>query len=145
LTLAVAALGWMRPERAPIEALIGLSIALVAAENVWLTGVRGRALPATIAGGLAILAIVAAAGIGRVPPLTLAGLGLFAACYFPLLGRVARPATLRWGLAFLFGLVHGFGFAAVLTEARLEPGRLVRALVGFNAGVEAGQLAIVAL
>ena len=33
----------------------------------------------------------------------------------------------------------------MLTEARLEPGRLVRALVGFNAGVEAGQLAIVAL
>jgi HupE / UreJ protein len=144
LTLALAALGWVRPDRAPIEALIGLSIALVAAENVWLAGGRGRVLPAMVTGGLALLAIAGAAGVGRVPALTLAGLGLFAACYFPLLGRVARPATLRWGLAFLFGLVHGFGFAAVLTEAGLEPGRLARALVGFNAGVETGQLAIVA-
>jgi hypothetical protein len=145
LTLALATLGWVRPERAPIEALIGLSIALVAAENVWLVGTRSRVLPGVVAGGFALLALVAAAGVGRVPALTLAGLGLFAACYFPLLERARRPARLRWGLAFLFGLVHGFGFAAVLADARLDTARLARALVGFNAGVEAGQLAVVAL
>ena len=145
LTLALATLGWVRPERAPIEALIGLSIALVAAENVWLVGARGRALPGVIAGGLVLLAVAAGAGMGRVPALTLAGLGLFAACYVPLLGRARRPARLRWGLAFLFGLVHGFGFAAVLADARLGPARLARALVGFNGGVELGQLAVVAL
>src|SRR5206468_225286 len=50
LTLALAVLGWVRPERAPIEALIGLSIALVATENVWLAGARGRVLPAVVAG-----------------------------------------------------------------------------------------------
>src|SRR5207249_4138468 len=65
LTLALAVLGWVRPERAPIEALIGLSIALVATENVWLAGARGRALPAVVAGALAVLALVAAAGRGR--------------------------------------------------------------------------------
>ena len=145
LTLALAVLGWVRPERAPIEALIGLSIALVATENVWLAGARGRALPGVVAGALAGLALVAAAGVGRVPAVTLAGLALFAACYFPLLRRVTRPAALRWGLAFLFGLVHGFGFAAVLVDARLETTRLARALVGFNTGVEVGQLAVVAL
>ena len=145
LTLALATLGWVRPERAPIEALIGLSIALVAAENVWLVGGRGRALPSVVAGGLALLALVAGAGVGRVPALTLAGLGIFAACYFPLLGQAQRPARLRWGLAFLFGLVHGFGFAAVLADARLDSARLARALVGFNAGVEVGQLAVIAL
>ena len=145
LTLALAVLGWVRPERAPIEALIGLSIALVATENVWLAGARGRALPAVVAGALAVLALVAAAGVGRVPAVTLAGLGLFAACNFPLLRRATRPAALRWGLAFLFGLVHGFGFAAVLADARLETARLAHALVGFNTGVEVGQLAVVAL
>ncbi len=145
LTLALAVLGWVRPERAPIEALIGLSIALVATENVWLAGARGRTLPGVVAGALAVLALVAAAGVGRVPAVTLAGLALFAACYFPLLRRVTRPAALRWGLAFLFGLVHGFGFAAVLVDARLETARLARALVGFNTGVEVGQLAVVAL
>ena len=48
-----------------------------------------------------------------------------------------------WLVAFGFGLVHGFGFANVLMDLGLEKGALVRALVGFNLGVEAGQLAIV--
>jgi hypothetical protein len=44
----------------------------------------------------------------------------------------------------LFGLVHGFGFASVLTDLGLPQGALVLALVGFNLGVEIGQLALVA-
>ena len=51
----------------------------------------------------------------------------------------------RWLVAFGFGLIHGFGFASVLTELGLPRGALVLALVGFNLGVECGQLAIVAL
>jgi hypothetical protein len=51
----------------------------------------------------------------------------------------------RWLVAFGFGLIHGFGFASVLAELGLPSDALVIALVGFNLGVEAGQLAIVAL
>jgi len=51
----------------------------------------------------------------------------------------------RWLVAFGFGLIHGFGFASVLTELGLPRDTLVLALVGFNLGVECGQLAIVAL
>jgi hypothetical protein len=50
----------------------------------------------------------------------------------------------RWMMAFLFGLIHGFGFASVLTDLGLPQDALVIALVGFNVGVETGQLAIVA-
>ncbi len=50
----------------------------------------------------------------------------------------------RWAVAFAFGLVHGFGFASVLADLGLPQGALLLALVGFNIGVEAGQLAIVA-
>ena len=50
----------------------------------------------------------------------------------------------RWVVAFCFGLIHGFGFASVLTELGLPAGALVLSLVGFNLGVEVGQLAIVA-
>ena len=50
-----------------------------------------------------------------------------------------------WIVAFAFGLVHGFGFANVLAEAGLTKASLALALVGFNVGVEIGQLAIVAL
>jgi hypothetical protein len=145
LTLALAVLGVLRPERTAIEALIGLSIALVAAENVWLQTPRGRALPGLVTGLLAALAAGAAAGYGQVPARTLAGLALFAACYFGLLARLARADALRWAIAFLFGLVHGFGFAGVLLEAELPSERLVLALFGFNAGVELGQLGAVVL
>ena len=51
----------------------------------------------------------------------------------------------RWVLAFVFGLVHGFGFASVLADLGLPRGALLTALVAFNLGVELGQLAIVAL
>ena len=50
----------------------------------------------------------------------------------------------RWVVAFAFGLIHGFGFASVLTELGLPRDALVLALVGFNLGVEGGQLTIVA-
>jgi hypothetical protein len=51
----------------------------------------------------------------------------------------------RWAVSFLFGLVHGFGFAGALTEVGLPTSGLVAALVGFNLGVEAGQMLIVAV
>lgn len=50
----------------------------------------------------------------------------------------------RWLVAFGFGLVHGFGFASVLADLGLPRGALALALLGFNLGVEVGQLAIVA-
>jgi len=49
----------------------------------------------------------------------------------------------RWRIAFAFGLLHGFGFAAVLSEMGLPQGARLIALVGFNLGVEVGQLAVV--
>jgi len=49
----------------------------------------------------------------------------------------------RWGVAFAFGLLHGFGFASVLADLGLPGGALALALLGFNVGVELGQLAIV--
>lgn len=143
ITLALAVFGMARPEAAPIEALIGLSIALVAAENLWLADGRRPLVRWALCAVLLALAGLAARGWGSVPALTLAGLALFAVCYFGLLARVARPAPLRAAVAFVFGLIHGFGFAGVLLEAELASERLARALFGFNAGVELGQVAAV--
>jgi hypothetical protein len=144
ITLALAALGRVRPEADAVQALVGLSIALVAAENGWLLAGRPRAVPVAAVAALAGAALLGAAGIGAVPAATHLGLALFAACYFALLARVAEPARLRFAIAFCFGLVHGFGFAGVLTEIQLPQERLLPALLGFNVGVELGQLAIVA-
>ncbi|MGD9906514.1 MAG: HupE/UreJ family protein [Vicinamibacterales bacterium] len=50
----------------------------------------------------------------------------------------------RIALVFAFGLLHGLGFAGVLTDLALPPGDFAVALVGFNLGVEAGQLTVIA-
>ena len=50
-----------------------------------------------------------------------------------------------WAVAFAFGLVHGFGFAGSLAEIGLPQMQLATALFAFNIGVEAGQLAVVAI
>ena len=54
-------------------------------------------------------------------------------------------AQRRWLVAFLFGLIHGFGFANVLSDLGLPMGSLALSLVSFNLGVEVGQLVIVTI
>ncbi|MFC6663165.1 HupE/UreJ family protein [Deinococcus multiflagellatus] len=51
----------------------------------------------------------------------------------------------RWAVAFGFGLMHGFGFSSVLGELVEDRQALVQSLLGFNLGVELGQLALVAV
>lgn len=50
----------------------------------------------------------------------------------------------RWSAAFALGLLHGFGFSAVLVDLGLPRSQLVGVLFGFNVGVEIGQFAVVA-
>jgi hypothetical protein len=146
LTLALAVVGLGRPDPAPIEALVGLSVALIAAENLWLNGGRRALVRWALVATLLAVAIGAARGRGAVPALTLIGLAIFAACYFGLLADAARPAALRAAAAFTFGLIHGFAFAGVLLAAAVPSEELARALVGFNTGVVLGQvLAVVAV
>ena len=63
----------------------------------------------------------------------------------------SRPDDIRlselfpWIVAFLFGLLHGFGFAGALAEIGLPEGDVPLALLTFNLGVEIGQLVIVAV
>lgn len=67
-------------------------------------------------------------------------------CVVGLDNLLRRPTARdhRVWIALFFGLVHGFGFASVLAEAGLPRRAMGLALFAFNAGVEIGQLAIVA-
>jgi hydrogenase/urease accessory protein HupE len=56
--------------------------------------------------------------------------------------RAARP---RFAIVFAFGLIHGFGFAGALAELGLPAAQTPGALLSFNAGVELGQLAVLAV
>ncbi len=55
-----------------------------------------------------------------------------------------RGRDRRWLVSFGFGLVHGFGFASVLAEMHLPRPGLLTSILAFNAGVEVGQVALVA-
>lgn len=90
LTLAAAALGWVRVPGSLVELSIAMSIAYVGALNLLL-----------------------------------------------------RTPSARWGEAFAFGLVHGLGFAGFVGQALAAEPLMLSALLGFNLGVEAGQLAVV--
>jgi hypothetical protein len=144
VTLALAVLGWVRPEPAAVEAVIAFSVLLIAAENVWILAEGDRRVPLCIAAGLVLLTGFALAGFGVLSVLTLVGLTVFCLCHFALLARAQSPSRQRAALSFAFGLVHGFGFAGILAEMTLPTDRLVPALFGFNVGVELGQLAVVA-
>ena len=91
ITLALAALGYVRIPGSIVEPLIAASIVFVAVENIW------------------------AHGISKWRPFVVFG----------------------------FGLLHGLGFASVLGEFGLPEGTFIPALIGFNVGVELGQLAVI--
>lgn len=59
-------------------------------------------------------------------------------------GGEGLAARAPWIVAFVFGLLHGFGFAGALAEVGLPQGQIPLALLFFNVGVEAGQLLFVA-
>jgi hydrogenase/urease accessory protein HupE len=60
-------------------------------------------------------------------------------------GETSLTIRAPWLVAFIFGLLHGFGFAGALTGAGLPRGELPLALLTFNIGVEIGQIAFVLL
>jgi hydrogenase/urease accessory protein HupE len=60
-------------------------------------------------------------------------------------GKPRLTERIPWVVAFLFGLLHGFGFAGALREIGLPGGDVTMVLLTFNLGVEAGQLVIIAV
>lgn len=84
----------------------------------------------------ASIAVAAAASLAR---LTAGRLS------FPGSGRAPPSAVVELCLVGCFGLVHGLGFASMLRDALGERHGLVTSLLAFNAGVEAGQLAALAV
>ena len=94
--------------------------------------------------GHTISLAIATLGLARPPPSIIEPLIAASIAYVAAQALLRRPDEHRWKIAMGFGLVHGFGFAGALAQLDLSTADTVRALVGFNAGVELGQLAIIA-
>ena len=128
---------------------------LLPAVLIWQRG-RWQAAPRFSTSFLEVAKIVTAFTLAHSITLSLATLGVVALPTRLVESAIAASVVLaalnnlrpilrgrRWMVAFGFGLIHGFGFASVLADLGLPSGALVLALIGFNVGVEAGQLAIV--
>lgn len=69
-----------------------------------------------------------------------------ASIVFVAVENILTDGLSRWrpALVFVFGLLHGLGFASVLGEFGLPEANFIPALLGFNVGVEIGQLSVIA-
>lgn len=143
ITLSLSVLELATPNIMVVEALIGFTIALVAAENIAVKTARSRQIAVASALLFALFAASASVSHSGPPVLSALGLGLFCLCYLRLSDTTEKALKLRPAVTLLFGLIHGFGFASVLLEVGLPQQRMLPALFGFNIGVEIGQIAIV--
>lgn len=130
---------------------IGIDHLLFIAGLIFIAGSPRRVL-ATITGftiAHSITLALAALEIVRLPIAAVEG-AIALSIVFLAVEIVKGPRdTLTWrqpiAVAGAFGLLHGFGFAAVLAEIGLPQDGLASALLGFNLGVELGQIAFAAL
>jgi HupE / UreJ protein len=143
ITLALAVTGIIRPHAQYIDALVALTIALVGVENIVLSLDKPTKLALATGGFLLVMAVLSVRGVGLLPPALLLGAAIFSAAYLLISGQLHDSGRLRMVVTTIFGLIHGFGFAADLLEAKLPPEKLAQILFGFNIGVEVGQLTIV--
>lgn len=142
LTLALAALGLVVPNAAVVEAIIGASIALLAAETVLARAGLMPRFGLIMAALLFVLSGLALFTGSALPLGAWAGLMLFVLCYGQLIESEADTQLYAPVITAAFGLVHGFGFAGLLTAIGLPTGNILLGLVGFNLGVEFGQLLV---
>ena len=152
VSLAAAVLGYVYADGQLVEAFIGFTVALVAAEffllrtgNVAMLALTSTAV-AWLVGTLALLSGL----IGERAVAAYLGFGVFAFCYLVAASRLEgigdrRATALLFVATAAFGLVHGFGFAGFLMDTGTLGGALFVPLLGFNLGVEIGQLVIVAV
>ena len=133
VTLAATTLGWLHIRSSVVEALVALSIVVLAVELAQRHRGAGASPKADGSRSFSIYfrnaaprpraatAIAPATTIGRQP-----GIGL--------------TSRYPWLIAFLFGLLHGCAFAGALAEVGLPQEHIPLALFLFNVGVEIGQL-----
>jgi hydrogenase/urease accessory protein HupE len=85
---------------------------------------------------------VATFGLVQPPPRLIEAAIALSIAYVGVENLLVSDVRGRWRLTFVFGLVHGFGFANVLREMELPRAALASSLFTFNLGVELGQVGV---
>lgn len=147
ISLIMTSLGFFIPHGLSVESLIAFSIALLAIE-----GIAYKNQEYFLFGFLLTLALIIYAFLNlfifnsALTTRSLLGLIIFVFSYFLLASKseVKSEDKLQTQIfiTVVFGFIHGFGFAGSLQEIGLPQDKLLSGLLGFNLGVEAGQVLI---
>jgi hypothetical protein len=141
ITLALGALDMIEPASQLVEALIGYSIVIIAVETVAsITNYHKPYNRTLIYISCLLLIFFTLFGYSKFL-IGLAGVSIFSYCYLSLIS-IHRDFSITFIVTCLFGLIHGFGFAGNLASIGLMEGRLLPAILGFNLGVEFGQILV---
>ena len=148
VSLSVLALGLVKAAPRSVEALIGLSILVIATELFirWSPARQACRWRVVLSSALAATVIPAALGWIPISPLALLGFALINFSFIGL-GTQDYSKAIPWIHASGFGLIHGMGIAGALGTINRgsEDGSILSMVLGFNLGVEVGQIVIAVL
>ena len=145
ITLALTALEIVIPNISLIEAIIGFTIMFVALEyfnEKQNSPYISIAFLITLSTALIILSVI---NILHIPVFLLTGLLIISISYFLIKNYYTTGDKLLISLTVAFGLIHGFGFGSFLMSTNFDTSQTIISLLGFNLGVEIGQLVFVGL
>ena len=145
ITLALTALEIVIPNISLIEAIIGFTIMFVALEyfnEKQSSPYISIVLLISISTALLILSAI---NILHIPVFLLTGLLFISISYFLIKNYYTTGDKLLIFLTVAFGLIHGFGFGSFLMSTNFDTSQTIVSLLGFNLGVEIGQLFFVGL
>lgn len=92
--------------------------------------------------GHSLSLVLATFNVISIPPSIIEPAIAISIVYVGIEALILKKSSHRWIVSCCFGMVHGFGFATALEGLVLTTGKMIVALVGFNLGVEAGQIVI---
>ena len=145
LTLSLSVINIIQVKSSLVEALIGYTIMFVGLEYLYKENNDHRVSMIFIT-TLSLLLLIFGNFINpNFPYFLILGILLFSLGYFYLLKNLNSENNLLSIITIIFGLIHGFGFGGFLLGSKISSENIFSGLLGFNLGVEVGQIIFVLL
>ena len=145
LTLSLSVINIIQVKSSLVEALIGYTIMFVGLEYLYKENNDHRVSMIFITTLSLLLLIFGNLINPNFPYFLIFGILLFSLGYFYLLKNLNSENNLLSIITIIFGLIHGFGFGGFLLGSKISSENIFSGLLGFNLGVEVGQIIFVLL
>ena len=145
LTLSLSVINVIQVKSSLVEALIGYTIMFVGLEYLYKENNDHRVSIIFITTLSLLLLIFGNLINPNFPYFLIFGILLFSLGYFYLLKNLNSENNLLSIITIIFGLIHGFGFGGFLLGSKISSENIFSGLLGFNLGVEVGQIIFVLL